>query len=88
MSTAIDDDLWSAVGDPTRRRMLDLLLADGRGAATSVASPNDRPLKGRAHPETEEGKRDGGHPAPVAPRLVETGKGRPVPSDVRVSTWR
>ena len=28
MSTAIDDDLWSAVGDPTRRRMLDLLLAE------------------------------------------------------------
>ncbi|NGO08714.1 winged helix-turn-helix transcriptional regulator [Streptomyces sp. HC44] len=37
MSTAIDDDLWSAVGDPTRRRMLDLLLADGEGTATSLS---------------------------------------------------
>ena len=28
MTVAIDDDLWSAIGDPTRRRMLDLLLTD------------------------------------------------------------
>lgn len=34
---AVDDDLWSAVGDPTRRRMLDLLLADGGGTATSLS---------------------------------------------------
>ncbi|GGU14242.1 ArsR/SmtB family transcription factor [Lentzea flava] len=33
----IDDDLWSAVGDPTRRRMLDLLLADGGGTATTLS---------------------------------------------------
>lgn len=33
----IDDDLWSAVGDPTRRRILDLLLADGGGSATSLS---------------------------------------------------
>ncbi|MDQ1540721.1 MAG: hypothetical protein QOH29_1447, partial [Actinomycetota bacterium] len=26
MSVAVDDDLWSAIGDPTRRRMLDMLL--------------------------------------------------------------
>ena len=32
----IDDDLWSAIGDPTRRRLLDLLLADGDGTATSL----------------------------------------------------
>ena len=32
----VDDDLWSAIGDPTRRRMLDLLLADGGGTATSL----------------------------------------------------
>jgi DNA-binding transcriptional ArsR family regulator len=32
-----DDELWSAVGDPTRRRMLDLLLVDGRGTATSLS---------------------------------------------------
>lgn len=37
MSSAIDDELWSAVGDPTRRRMLDLLLADGGGTATSLS---------------------------------------------------
>ncbi|MFG1811889.1 ArsR/SmtB family transcription factor [Streptomyces sp. NPDC049040] len=37
MSTAIDDDLWSAVGDPTRRRILDLLLADGGGTATTLS---------------------------------------------------
>jgi DNA-binding transcriptional ArsR family regulator len=33
----IDDDLWSAIGDPTRRRLLDLLLADGPGTATSLS---------------------------------------------------
>ncbi len=33
----IDDELWSAVGDPTRRRMLDLLLAGGPGTATSLS---------------------------------------------------
>jgi len=32
----VDDDLWSAIGDPTRRRMLDLLLVDGEGTATSL----------------------------------------------------
>lgn len=37
MSVAVDDDLWSAVGDPTRRRMLDLLLSGGAGTATSLS---------------------------------------------------
>ena len=37
MTLAIDDDLWSAIGDPTRRRMLDLLLAEGDGTATSLS---------------------------------------------------
>lgn len=37
MTTVVDDDLWSAVGDPTRRRMLDLLLADGVGTSTSLS---------------------------------------------------
>jgi ArsR family transcriptional regulator, cadmium/lead-responsive transcriptional repressor len=37
MTAAIDDDLWSAIGDPTRRRMLDLLLAKGSGTATSLS---------------------------------------------------
>jgi DNA-binding transcriptional ArsR family regulator len=33
----IDDDLWSAVGDPTRRRMLDQLLLNGGGTSTSLS---------------------------------------------------
>lgn len=33
----VDDDLWSAIGDPTRRRMLDMLLADGQGTATTLS---------------------------------------------------
>ena len=33
----IDDELWSAIGDPTRRRMLDLLLASDGGTATSLS---------------------------------------------------
>ncbi len=33
----INDDLWSAVGEPTRRRMLDLLLETGAGTATSIS---------------------------------------------------
>ena len=37
MTTAVDDDLWSAIGDPTRRRMLDLLLADGEATATTLS---------------------------------------------------
>ena len=41
MTTAVaeqvDDDLWSAIGDPTRRRMLDLLLVEGHATATSLS---------------------------------------------------
>ena len=37
MSAAIDDELWSAMGDPTRRRMLDLLLVDNGGTATTLS---------------------------------------------------
>ena len=33
---AVDDALWSAIGDPTRRRLLDLLLTDGYGTATTL----------------------------------------------------
>jgi ArsR family transcriptional regulator, cadmium/lead-responsive transcriptional repressor len=33
----IDDELWSAIGDPTRRRILDLLLVDGDGTATTLS---------------------------------------------------
>ena len=38
MNAAVDDALWSAVGDPTRRRMLDLLLAEDGGTATSLSA--------------------------------------------------
>ena len=37
MSMMVDDDLWSAVGDPTRRRMLDLLLDGGGATATGLS---------------------------------------------------
>ncbi|MBC2907451.1 ArsR/SmtB family transcription factor [Streptomyces cupreus] len=37
MNVTVDDELWSAVGDPTRRRMLDVLLADGGGTATTLS---------------------------------------------------
>ena len=37
MRVTIDDDLWSAVGDPTRRRMLDLLLTENGGTATTLS---------------------------------------------------
>lgn len=37
MTAVINDALWSAIGDPTRRRMLDLLLATGAGTATSLS---------------------------------------------------
>ena len=36
-TTAVDDGLWSAIGDPIRRRMLDILLAAGSGTATSLS---------------------------------------------------
>jgi DNA-binding transcriptional ArsR family regulator len=36
LADGVDDDLWSAIGDPIRRRMLDLLLAEGDGTATSL----------------------------------------------------
>jgi ArsR family transcriptional regulator, cadmium/lead-responsive transcriptional repressor len=32
------DELWSAVGDPTRRRVLDVLLNQGDATATTVAA--------------------------------------------------
>jgi DNA-binding transcriptional ArsR family regulator len=37
MSTPVDDELWSAIGDPTRRQMLDLLLTHGSGTATTLS---------------------------------------------------
>lgn len=32
------DELWTAVADPTRRRLLDVLLAHGEATATTLAS--------------------------------------------------
>jgi ArsR family transcriptional regulator, cadmium/lead-responsive transcriptional repressor len=37
MSVDIDDELWSAVGDPIRRRLLDLLLTDRGATATTLS---------------------------------------------------
>jgi ArsR family transcriptional regulator, cadmium/lead-responsive transcriptional repressor len=37
MTAGIDDDLWTALGDPTRLRVLDLLVVSGSGTASSVA---------------------------------------------------
>lgn len=37
MTDVVDDVLWSAIGDPTRRRMLDLLLAGGPATATGLS---------------------------------------------------
>jgi DNA-binding transcriptional ArsR family regulator len=34
---AVDDQLWSAVGDPTRRRILDILLGQEIGTATTLS---------------------------------------------------
>ncbi|HTN57864.1 MAG TPA: metalloregulator ArsR/SmtB family transcription factor [Protaetiibacter sp.] len=34
----IDDELWSAVGDPTRRRMLSLLLGGEAATATALSA--------------------------------------------------
>lgn len=33
-----DDELWSAVADPSRRRVLDLLVAAGEATATDLAT--------------------------------------------------
>ena len=38
----IDDDLWSAVGDPTRRRLLDQLLSDGDGTVLRLTESGFR----------------------------------------------
>ena len=37
MSIEIDDQLWAAIGDPTRRRILDLLLVGGPGTASGLS---------------------------------------------------
>lgn len=48
MSTALafDEELWAAVGDPSRRRVLDALLT--RGTATPTVLADDLPLTRQA----------------------------------------
>src|SRR5580692_3042261 len=38
MTTPVDDELWSAIGDPSRRRVLDLLVSHGAVSASWLAS--------------------------------------------------
>jgi ArsR family transcriptional regulator, cadmium/lead-responsive transcriptional repressor len=38
MSTQTDDELWSAIADPSRRRVLDLLVSHGDVSASWLAS--------------------------------------------------
>jgi DNA-binding transcriptional ArsR family regulator len=37
MTTQADDELWSAVADPSRRRVLDLLVSNGEVSASWLA---------------------------------------------------
>jgi ArsR family transcriptional regulator, cadmium/lead-responsive transcriptional repressor len=37
MSAGADDELWSAVADPSRRRVLDLLVRHGEATASGLA---------------------------------------------------
>ncbi|MGD0691350.1 MAG: metalloregulator ArsR/SmtB family transcription factor [Acidimicrobiales bacterium] len=37
MTTRIEDDLWSAITEPSRRRVLDLLVRNGEASAWSLA---------------------------------------------------
>jgi DNA-binding transcriptional ArsR family regulator len=36
--TSEDDDLWEAMADPTRRKLLDLLVAKGHATATTLTA--------------------------------------------------
>ena len=42
----IDDDLWLAIGDPTRRHLIDQLLENGSGTASSLS--DDLPVTRQA----------------------------------------
>ncbi len=41
-----DDDLWEAMADPTRRKLLDLLVAHGQATATTLTA--DMPVSRQA----------------------------------------
>jgi DNA-binding transcriptional ArsR family regulator len=36
MTTQLDDELWSAIAEPSRRRVLDLLVQGGEASASSL----------------------------------------------------
>lgn len=38
MTTALDDQLWSAIAEPSRRRVLDLLVGEGESSASGLAA--------------------------------------------------
>lgn len=38
MTDELDDELWSAIADPSRRRVLDLLVTQGEATATELAA--------------------------------------------------
>jgi DNA-binding transcriptional ArsR family regulator len=38
MTTSADDTLWTAIAEPSRRRVLDLLVRDGEATASALAS--------------------------------------------------
>jgi len=38
MTTQADDELWSAIADPSRRRVLDLLVSNGEVSASWLAA--------------------------------------------------
>jgi DNA-binding transcriptional ArsR family regulator len=37
MTTEVDDEMWSAIADPSRRRVLDLLVSKGDASASWLA---------------------------------------------------
>jgi DNA-binding transcriptional ArsR family regulator len=37
MTADVDDGLWSAIADPSRRRLLDLLVSNGEASASALA---------------------------------------------------
>ncbi len=38
MTTQVDDELWSAIADPSRRRVLDLVVSNGEVSASWLAT--------------------------------------------------
>jgi ArsR family transcriptional regulator, cadmium/lead-responsive transcriptional repressor len=46
MSDPDDDDLWEAMADPTRRKLLDLLVVRGQATATTLTA--DMPVSRQA----------------------------------------